>query len=443
VQPTLLDPPTDPAARWRTLRRRAGKAARRPRGQLAGLLVALITLCAVAGLASANDVWDRREALARVAERGGPTTASALEIYQSLSDADATAANAFLASSVEPPDPRYRTNITKAAAALSTAASGATTSESAAAIAELSAYLPVYTGLIETARVYNRQGLPQGVPYLRTASWLMQDKLLPRARDLYQLETNRLAADQAEAARPGWLPLALGALALAGLVAAQIYLSRTTRRTFNVGLLAATVAALVAVPWYGLASADAAGHSAASQREGTLQMEAFAEARFEALQARRDEALTLVASGGGSSYEEDFVKIETRMGGLLAKATSVTTDQETATAVRQAADAWQRWLDNHKKLRQRDDAGDFEQAVLLASTMDHPDGTATPSTAVYDQLDQAIQRAKGRFGDETAQARSALSWYGAEAGTGVVVLMALAVAGTAAGLGYHIRRFSR
>ena len=70
----------------------------------------------------------------------------------------------------------------------------------------MSTQLPVYTGLVETARVYNRQGLPLGAAYLREASGLMRDKLLPAAKQLYRTETGRLADDRDGAAGFPWPP---------------------------------------------------------------------------------------------------------------------------------------------------------------------------------------------------------------------------------------------
>lgn len=326
MQIALLDSSEGTRSRLHTVRTRAARYGRQPPGQLTVSLTVLVVLCLVAGLAGAWDSRHRRAVLDRVIANGGPTTGAALEVYRSLSDADATAAGAFLVSGVEPPESRdrYRDRITKAGVALSMAASGARTDESATMIAELSAYLPVYTGIIETARTYNRQGRPQGATYLREASWLMQDTMLPKAQKLYEDETARLAADQAEAAKPGWLPIALGILVLAGLIAAQVHLARSTRRVLNAGLLATTLLVVVAASWYWMAATAAAERSTAGRREGTAQVEAFAAARIAALQARSDESLTLVARGNGKPYEDHFKetadKLEQGGNGLLAQA---------------------------------------------------------------------------------------------------------------------------
>lgn len=443
MQIALLDLSEGSRSRLQAVRTRAARYGRQPPGQFTVLLTVLVVLCLAVSLAAAWDIRHRRAVLDRIINNGGPTTKAALEAYRSLSDADATATGTFLVSGVEPPDlqNRYRDRITKSGVALSMAASGARTDESATTIAELSAYLPVYTGLIETARTYNRQGLPHGATYLREASWLMQDTMLPKAQKLYENEAARLAADQAEAAEPGWLPIALWLLALSGLVAAQIYLARSTRRILNAGLLATTLLAVAAASWYGMAVTAVTEDSTAGRREGTAQVEAFAAARIAALQARSDESLTLVARGNGEPYEDHFTvtadKLEHDGGGLLAQARVVVTSEETGAAVQQATDAWRRWREIHKELRRMDDGGSYDEAVMLAT--DVARGTVTLSTMVDGQLGLAIQQATDRFENEAARARSSLS------GTdvGVAVLMVFAGFGVAAGFTPRLREFRR
>ena len=53
------------------------------------------------------------------------------------------------------------------------------------AVADISAQLAAYTGLVESARANNRQGLAIGSAYLREASSLMQTALLPGAEKIY------------------------------------------------------------------------------------------------------------------------------------------------------------------------------------------------------------------------------------------------------------------
>jgi hypothetical protein len=412
--------------------------ARWPPGQLVLIATALVLLCLSAGLIGALDIQHRRAALDEVLERGGLLTGAAMETYQSISDADATVAGAFLVGGVEPPQlrDRYRTNIAEASAALSAAASGSPSGDSATEITKLTTHLPVYTGLIETARTLNRQGLPQGASYLREASTLAHTIMLPSAQRLLEQENSRLAATQAEAEALDWVALGAGILALLALVAAQIHLGRSTRRIFNAGLLIATVCAIAAVSWLIVVSTSATEHSTAGRRDGTAQIEVFTAARVAALQARGDESLTLVARGNGRVYEDSFTETARRLNGadgLLAAVASAATSPETRSAVAQAAETWQQWQASHRTLRAEDDSGNYNTAVRLATSTVDPNGTTGPSTMVDNQLETAIQLATKRFESESVQARSALSRGD------LVVGLLTGVAALAIGFGYAPR----
>ncbi|ALG10034.1 hypothetical protein AOZ06_26860 [Kibdelosporangium phytohabitans] len=408
---------------------------RRAPGQLTVLLIVLVLACLAAGLGAVLDVQRRQDVLVGVIDRGGPLTGAAVEIYQSLSDANATAASAFLVSGVEPANlrQRYESNINEASAALSTAASGSPTGESAATVTQLAVYLPYYTGLVERAKAYNRQGQPQGAAYLRQASHLVQSTMLPSAQRLFHAETTRLAQAQEDAGVVGWVFLGVGLLVLGGLVAVQIYLARTTRRVLNAGMLAATVAAVAAISWYGIATTSAADHSVASRQSGSAAVEAFAHARIKALEARSDEALTLVARGNGRSYEDHFVGVRNELNnGILARA-SAAAGPETAGHIKSAIDAWYGWVDSHKELRSQDDTGSYDDAIRLATSGD----PGVLSSKVDTELGAAIARAADAFRREAVEARDAVG--GADVGIGV--LMVLAALGVWFGLTLRIREY--
>src|SRR5262249_1652028 len=174
-----------------------------------------------------------------VRTRSGPLAVQAQQLYRSLSDADASAASAFLSGGVEPAQlrARYQSDIAAAGAALAVAATGTHSRQPPAP--PPSARLPVCPGLGGTARTFNRLGRPVGAAYLREASALMRAQLLPAAQRLYQLATDRLGTERGGAAAVPWLVILLGLATLAGLVWAQLWLSRRTHRTLNIGLIAA------------------------------------------------------------------------------------------------------------------------------------------------------------------------------------------------------------
>jgi hypothetical protein len=391
-------------------------------GRLGLLTLGLVVAALIAGAVGAVDARQRADLVDRVTATSGPLAIAAQNLYRALADADATAASAYLYGGLESEQlrSRYQTGITNAAAALTRLAGGVTERDAASAVSQLSAQLPVYTGLVETARALNRQGLPLGAAYLREASFLMGQTMLPAANRIYQSVTGRLAAARGDAAGFPWLALPLGALALAALVAGQVSLARRTNRVFNPGLVLATVAVLGAALWLGLAWSGAAKHLHASERDGTALADRLSSARIIALQARAEESLTLVARGGGAANEKNFKTLMDQL--RLADARGTATDDEGRAAVDAAIADVQRWQAIHTQIRTLDDSGDYAKAVDLAVGAG-PDTTA----AVFDRLDadlsRGIDRGGDRFGREAARAGDALG--GVSTGIGGLTLLAM------------------
>jgi hypothetical protein len=410
--------------------RRVNRWARRTEGQLALLLVAVVFLGLATGLAGMLGTRDRGAVLDDIAGHSGPLTVASVEVYRALSDADATSASAFLAGGTEPVElrQRYLDDIARANAALSTAAAGAPTGESAVKVAELANHVPTYTGLVETARANNRQGLPIGAAYLREASELVRTTMLPAAQRLYEIEAGRLAEAQAEAGELPWVTTTLGILLIAGLVAIQIHLRLRTRRLLNLGLLVATAFALTGVLWLGIGAGNSAGHSDASRADGTAQLEALAEARIAGLQARSDEALALIARGNGAVFEEHFdatTKNLTEPGGLLERASSAVSQQDTRDLIEQAKGTARRWVEVNTSLRQLDREGKYTEAVV-AATGAGPDSSARLASELDGSLGTALDQASTRFDSATRDAKDSVS--GLAGGIGILCLLVVIAA---------------
>ena len=76
------------------------------------------------------------------------------------------------------------------------------------------------------------------------------------------------------------------AFVIAGLVGAQVHLTRRTNRLVNLGLLGATVLALAALGWSLAAWSGVRGDLAAADRDGSSQVQLLARARLDARLAR-------------------------------------------------------------------------------------------------------------------------------------------------------------
>ncbi|MCE6998386.1 hypothetical protein LZG04_26825 [Saccharothrix sp. S26] len=410
---------------------RARRVAGSPPAALRVLLGGLVALCLVTGVVGWAEIAHRRAVLTEVTQRSIPLSSAALEVYQSLSDADATANGVFLAGERATPEQRarYLADIERAAVALSTAAAG-TSHDTSRVVAELTAQLARYSGLVATAHTNDRQGFSVGAGYLREASALVRETLLPAAHRLYRDEEAKLAAAQDDAGSVAWLAVALGVLTLGALVAAQLYLRETTRRTFNRGLLVTTGALLLAVGWLTTASVVAAARTDAG-RAGVAQTEALATARITALTARSAEALTLVARSNGGLYEEAFRQAAATLdgdrdvpGSLAAAAEEVGGHAEARGAADAAIGAWRQWRGLHEAGRADLAAADLPRSAALADEVDR-------------RLAEALQDAQRRFEEQSVRAVDALA--GADAAAALLALVGAVAAGL--GLAPRIREY--
>ncbi|HEX6345546.1 hypothetical protein [Umezawaea sp.] len=395
-------------------------------GRLSLIALLLVAVTVVVGALTAWSVQTRSAALEELANRSEPLSFAAQEVYRSMADADATAASAFLSGGVESPAlrSRYEADIAKAAAALSTATGETSRSpEVGTALSTLAGQLPVYTGLVETARTHNRQGNPVGAAYLREASSLMRAQLLPAAQGLYRAETANVVRDQDSAGGGPWSELLLGLVALASLGFAQWYVTRRSNRVFNVGLVVATGLVLVSLLWVSIASAVVATTVSDSRENGSAQVDVLARARIATLTARGDETLTLVARGSGAAYEKRYGEVSGELGELLARGRSLATAPAVRDAVTSAEKNFQAWQEAHRRIREADDSGDYTTALGAAIGPDQG-GAAV----AFDNLDRdlvtAITQARTAFTGSVATARGAL--------TGTVAVVALLALGAAA-----------
>ena len=301
------------------------------------LLVVLLLLSLAWGVLAALTADQHASAAANVVAVSEPLSLDAEQIYQSLSDADATAANAFLAGGLEPAAARqrYEADITQAAIRIEAASAlvgssaartqlpGHLAQRASAAgsaigddLATLSGQLPVYTDEVGTARADNRLGLPLGAAYLREASALLRGTLLPSASDIYTRESGLLTSASAQATG---LPLVVVAVVIALGIGYVLYrssrwLARHTHRVVNYGLLLAALAGLVSLVW--LAGAFAVGRADLlhAQQQGSAPAQAFARAEVAALQAHADESLTLIDNSGDDAYQRDFLAQQKLLG---------------------------------------------------------------------------------------------------------------------------------
>jgi len=422
------------------------------------LLLALLILLSLAwGVLAALTANQHAAAAADVVAVSEPLSLDAEQIYTSLSDADATAASAFLAGGLEPAKARqrYQADITEAAIRIEAASAlvgssaaraqmpGHPAKQASAAgtavgddLAILSGRLPAYTDEVGTARADNRLGLPLGAAYLREASALLRETLLPAASDIYAKESAQLTSASAQATG---LPLiVIAVVAELGLCyvlfRSSRWLSRHTHRVVNYGLLLAAVAGLVSLAWLAGAFLVGRGDLLHAQQQGSAPVQAFARAEVAALQAHADESLTLIDNSGDDSYQKDYLTQQKLLGPgpgtLLAAVQEAAANGGPGRDVGAGARAW---YQAHAALRAKDDAGSHAAAVASAQSGDASTSFARLSTT----LSQGIDTHQAVFATSARSGRDAFTGLA----VGMIVASLVMVAGCAWGLSRRLAEY--
>lgn len=426
--------------------------------RLAGALIAAGAI--VFGVAGAHAA-STREAAVRDVQRTEPLLVAAVDLSASLSDAHALAASSFLVGGPEPATSTalYRRSLRDAAGGVTRLAAEPGTAAVAQRITE---QLPAYSGLIENARAYRRQGYPVGSAYLRRAS-VERDAILAQGRELYRIQATSLTRGYRAATDGSTLALTLLAgLALLGLlVATQVYLARTTHRIINPGLAAATVLLLGVTAWIVVADVAQQRQLRSAQRSGSDPIELLTATRILALRGQSNESVGLAARVGGGG-EPNLTKIDTafaavtrpigvaRAGaalgsrGLLDAAAAVVEHSPPAkAAVDEIYRAYRTYIEAHRRVVAQERVGAFTKAIKLAAAppavgaaatderecrvQDPAPSSGAAATALNCLLVREVEASRARFDDATAAAGSALGGlaFGIPALTALAALLAL------------------
>lgn len=372
----------------------------------AGIVLSIAAFGAVAAIAVAA----RGSAADSARASTEPLLVDAQSVYTSLSDADSTAAGAFLAGSSAPQAlrVRYESDLAAAAGSLVQAAQQAgADSQLARSIRTLSVDLPIYSGLVETARANNLQGFPVGAAYLDEASNLMRTALLPAASGLYQTELRRLRDDQSGATAVVGVAIAaaLGILVLAAGVALQLWLRRRFSRLVSPPLLVAMAITVGLLAWLVLALSAQTRDVHRSEQQGTSPLATLTEARILALRARSDDELTLVTRDSVPSYQADYALVSQR---LPRQLTALSAAQSDGAVANEAASDFARVQTVHETIRRDDVNGDLGAAIVAAAG---PGAGALPATAssLDGVLLSGISDAQRRFDAASSAASSVVS----------------------------------
>ena len=373
--------PAAPAAKRPTLLARATSTT--PRALR--LMLVLTALAAVLFGVFAQQAASLQARAAQEAREQAAQLIGVQDVRNLLVDANAIAANTFLVGGLEPAEQRttYVDNLAEASSRLTELAS--TQPEDAETLATIATKLTTYSGLIEQARANNRQGFPVGSAYLDQASAQLTDPDEGILTDLNGLVTrgaDRVAASY-DTVRFSVL-LLIGSLAmLVLLIGAQIWLARRTHRYLNRPLATAT-ALLLLVGIGGAVVLGSIGGRAAAVRADPYQATlVVSQALTAASDAKSLESFTLIKRGSGAALEAMFQAAATDardrlQGGVEAGVV----DGALVTELNA-------WLDLHAAIRAEDDGGNWDRAVLLATSTE-PDSANVAFDAFADDARAAI-----------------------------------------------------
>jgi len=371
--PPAPTPTPTPAGRGTVEARPAGRLAAFDTPQLLRRLsLGVVVLSILVGLVGTAVFSYLAYSLGR-AEQDAAQLVRVQQIQTNLLRADATATNAFLVGGLEPA--AQRATYDQALSTTSTLIADAARAQpaDAAALSALNLRVVTYAAAIEQARANNRQGLPVGAQYLRTASAQLRSSALPILTNLVSANASR-ATDEMDV-RIGYLAVFFALLGLAGLVLAQIWVARRFHRRINTGLLAASAALLLALVG-ALIGVQQLSSSVRATREGSFTaLNNAASARIQANDAKSNESLTLIARGSGQAFEKAWAgssQLVTAQLGTLVDQSGLSTQWQAYTAV-------------HTKIRALDDGGSWDAAVVQA-TGNAPESSNTTFGAFDDAL---------------------------------------------------------
>ncbi len=428
-----------PARRRAARRRFAFPRASTTPGKVRLIRMGLVIGCLGWGALAAVMVGQHASAAGDAASVSEPLSLDAQQMYQSLADADVTASTGYLYGRIQPfpGRQRYEHDIAVATEDLKAVTAASRDPAVSGSLTTLSAELPVYTGYVEDGEIYNSLGYPAGASFIQVASEEMHLRLLPAARTVYAHENARLTAASAQATG---LPLAVVTLA-AGLALgfflyrSQRWLSRRTHRTLNVGLLAVSVAGLVALAWMAVALLGGRADLLRATGHGSGPAETLAQADIAALQARGDETLNLISRTGDTDFQADFRAARGQLGALLTSAGQQSTASATGpiAAARQDANSW---FAVNQQVQRLDKALDYgaETRLVIGSG---PGTAGTLFGRLEADLDAAIHAGRATFAGSAAAGSDAFT--GLEAG--IVVLALIMATGSAWGLSRRLAEY--
>jgi hypothetical protein len=399
------------------------------------------------GAVGAWAVNQHASAARNVVSSSEPLSLSAQQMYQSLSDADVTAATAFLSGRYPSLQARqsYDKDLARAATDLTSLSVAATASNQQllASLDAISTGLPVYKGYVAQAQnEYTLGYLLTGGSFMQVATEVMHLQLLPAARTIYAQENAGLTTASAQATGLPWIVVVLVlAIAIAVvLLRAQRWLWQHTHRRVNYGLLGASLVLAVGVLWLIVAFVVARSDLQRGVGHGSTPAETLAQAAIDAQQIRGDELVNLISRSGETTFVKDFESVRGQLGpgpGTLLSSAAATSPSgagvQAATAAARDVQAWYRVNDQAYSLDKKAQYSAETQLVIGPG----PAGSTAGFNTVEGDLHRAIAADQVIFQGSATSGQNAFT--GLEAG--IIVIAVLMALGCAWGLNIRLAEY--
>ncbi len=366
-----------------TRRIRAAAATTPGRYRLWSVATAVLLLAtAVAGWAAATAL---RSGTDRIRNNAGPVLVATQQLVSSLAEADAAATAAFLSGRQEDPESRrlYEQALARASAQIEdVSALIGDDPATHASLKDLSVAVTRYAGLVEAARATNQAGVQGAERYLVAALNLLATTVADDATRLTDATQRRFERDEGRR-DTGVLPaVVVAVVALAVLVAAQLWVYRQSRRLLNLPMALATVLLVGGIGWLVAATFLSGDDIERARSDGYDSISLTSRIQTSAYRSKADETVALITSdqarrASAASTAQTLLSDRATpaaveavrqgedpgLAGLLTEAAAIADSDRERAAVAEMLVRWQRYQDTAVQLRSTADAA---QARALA-----------------------------------------------------------------------------
>ncbi len=390
---------------------RAAAATTPGRYRLWSVVTAVLLLAtAVAGWAAATAL---RSGTDRIRNNAGPVLVATQQLVAALAEADAAATAAFLSGRQEDPESRrlYEQALARASAQIEdVSALIGTDPATHERLKDLSVAVTRYAGLVEAARATNQAGVAGAERYLVDALNLLATTVADDATRLTDATQRRFERDE-DRRDTGVLPaVALAAVALVVLLAAQLWVFRQSRRLVNVPMVVATLLLVGGIGWLVAATLRSGNDIEQARADGYDSITLTSRIQTTAYRSKADETVALITGDQARrtrATETARTVLADRatpaavaavregrspgLAGLLTDAAAVADSDRERAAVAEMLVRWQRYQDTSAQLRTITDAAQARAVAVGPAAATFNGFNFSVESVLSDNRDQFLE----------------------------------------------------